>query len=137
MLIFMSNTEAQYSEDYHGAGRRLFTDGVRLFQGARYATATHVLGLAAECAIKECMNNIPGGDRDLPRKHLPELIDDAKLWFSGRRKSGMAQLLKSRSYMAGWRIENRYWSDEAFDDQSCQRYLDDARRTLIAGGISL
>lgn len=124
-----------YPEDYQAAGRRLFHDGNHLYERARYGTAAHIFGLAAECGIKSCMGDIPGGDRELPRKHLPDLIADAKRWLKGKRKSGMAQLLKKHDYMHGWYIDNRYWPDEAFAEQDCRRYRDDARRTLSAGGV--
>lgn len=81
------------------------------------------------------MQNIAGAKRDLPRKHLPELIDDAKRWLTGRKCSNMLRILNGSNFMAGWRIENRYWPDNAFTEDGCRNIRKDARRICGASGV--
>lgn len=123
--------------DYEGAGRRLYEDADTLYQAQRVATATHLFGLAAECALKACMNNVPGGDRDIPHKHLPELLDDAKLWLNHRRRSHLWNVISHLDYMRGWRIANRYWPDEHFTVDHCGLCKRHARQAIVAidGGV--
>ena len=120
------------NDDFAEAGLRLFKDGDHLFREKRYGTATHLFGLSAECALKTCMQNFPGASRTLPRCHLPELVGLAKLWFKGRRRSGIGQLLKNANYMMDWIIDNRYWPNAAFSRDQCFLFRDHSRRTLYA-----
>lgn len=123
-------------DDYQQAALRWFWDAEHLYSAQRYGGASHAYGLAAECALKYAMESLPGGDRELPRRHLPDLINDARRWFSGRTRRGLYQLLNMRGYMANWVIDNRYWADSAFGVEDAERYRNDSRRTCIAAGLS-
>lgn len=120
------------TDNFAEAGLRLFKDGDHLFKEGRYGTATHLFGLSAECALKACMQNLPSASHTLPRCHLPELAGRARLWFKGRRQSGISQLLMKVDYMAGWIIDNRYWQNAAFSRDQCVLFRDHSRRTLYA-----
>ena len=120
------------TDDFAEAGLRLFKDGDHLFNEGRYGTATHLFGLSAECALKACMQNFLSASRTLPRCHLPELADHARLWFKGRRRNAIGLLLKKADYMAGWIIDNRYWPNSAFSRDQCVLCRDHSRRTLYA-----
>lgn len=121
---------------YEAAGQRLFFDGDKLLKNGSIPTATHLFGLAAECAIKHRMTSVPGGDRHLPQKHLPELIDDAKKWFSGRQALSLRILISKPDFMVNWSVHNRYWPNHSFSSDICQIYRDQARRTLIAARVA-
>lgn len=124
-------------DNFRAAARRWYRDGSYLLQDHRHPGASHAFGLAAECAVKHAMEHVPGTQRELPRRHLPELVDDARRWFSGRRHRGLTQLLSQHDYMQGWQIDNRYWADECFDAEGCHRCRDYARRTLRAAGVEV
>lgn len=124
-------------EDYRQAAVRWLQDGECLWRANRYGGASHAFGLAAECALKHAMANIPGGDRKLPYKHLPELVDDAKKWVSGRARGGLYQLLNTNDYMHGWQIRNRYWSDCQFNSELVARHREHARRTCAAAQLGV
>ncbi len=115
-------------DDFKQSALRWLKDGECLFKESRHGGASHAFGIAAECALKHAMDNLPGGERELPYKHLPELVDDAKRWFSGRTSRGLYQLLNTQNYMAEWSIGNRYWPDEYFSQQASERFRDHARR---------
>jgi len=119
-------------DDYQAAGERMYQDANALYDNARYGTATHLFGLAAECAIKSSLQRQPGTTTALPYKHIPELIDDAKRLMSGRRRSYLVSLISHPDYMAGWKVVNRYWSDELFNIAQCRKYRDDANKTIQA-----
>lgn len=129
---------AQHSYDhFQQSALRWLCDGHCLLAAERYGGASHAYGLAAECALKHAMESLPGGHRELPHRHLPELIDDGKRWFSGRAQRGLYQLLNTQRYMEEWSIHNRYWSDQHFSADAAQRYAEDARRTCIAAGLGV
>ncbi|MEA3259794.1 MAG: hypothetical protein U9Q93_07020 [Pseudomonadota bacterium] len=124
-------------DNFKQSALRWFNDGECLFKATRYGGASHAFGIAAECALKHAMDNLPGGERELPYKHLPELIDDAKRWFSGRTSRGLYQLINSQSYMAEWSIGNRYWPDNSFSQEASERFRDHARRTCMAADLGI
>jgi hypothetical protein len=119
-------------ECFPQAARRLFEDGELLRNNQRFATACHLYGLAAECALKACMKGVPGNSRQLPYRHLPEIANDARRWLTSKRHKGLLQLLGNVEYMRGWDVQNRYWSIDYFTEGDCVRFRDHARRTLYA-----
>ncbi len=124
-------------DDFRQAALRWFQDGECLWREGRYGGASHAYALAAECALKHAMASIPGGERKLPHKHLPELVDDAKRRMSGRTQGGLYQLLNTRDYMHGWRIENRYWCDSQFTSAMVENHRKHARRTCSAAQLGV
>lgn len=124
-------------DDYAAAAPRWLEDANHLYAAQRYPGASHAYGLAAECAIKSAIERVPGADRELPRKHIPDLADDAKRWLQGRRFRGLNQLLQTRHYMRNWSIDNRYWPDDYISEDDCELYKTHARRTLAAAGLGL
>ena len=119
-------------ECYRQAARRLFEDGEVLHRDERLATACHLYGLAAECALKACMTMLPGSSRQLPYSHLPDIANDARRWLKSKKYRGLLLLLGKLDYMQGWDVQNRYWSTDRFTEVDCDRFRDHARRTLSA-----
>lgn len=126
-------------EDYRQASPRLFQDAEHLSIAGRHATACHLYGLAAECALKSHLQSLPGSGSHVPWVHLPEIADRMRLQLGGRRNNGggLCQLLKRDDYMQGWSVHNRYWPEDAFSHDQHARFRDHARRTLIASGVAL
>lgn len=116
-------------ENYAEAAQRLHKDANTLYDHERFATASHLYGLSAECSIKAFMQQQPGQER-VPFKHLPELLDDAKRLMSGRRRSHLVNLISQPNYMAGWQIGNRYWADQHFSQQQCRQFKCDSENTV-------
>ena len=126
-------------EDYRAAAPRLFQDAERLSKADRRATACHLYGLAAECALKHHLQSIQGAEASVPWVHLPDIAERMRLHLEGRRRDsgGLRHLLKLDDYMRGWSVHNRYWSDSDFDACQNDRFQEHARRTLIASGVAL
>lgn len=113
--------------NFSQAGRRMNSDANYLYGRQSYGTASHLYGLSVECAIKEFIRQQPG-QNVVPRKHLPDLLDDAKRLMSGRRRGHMLNLISRSDFMAGWEIGNRYWSDDCFTREQCKQFREDSRR---------
>ena len=116
-------------DNYSQASQRLHKDANTLYDLQRYETAGHLYGLSAECSIKTFILQQPG-QTNVPFKHLPELLDDAKRLMSGRVRSHLLNLISRPDYMAGWQVANRYWADQQFSQQQCKDYKQDATDTL-------
>jgi len=119
---------------YADAANRCFADGDVLHGEKRYANASHLFGLGAECALKALLRGHPGLAA-VPYKHLPELRDDVLRMLSGRQYNGIRQLLNVNDYMRDWEIGNRYWPSEAFSSETSALHRDHCRRTLYASGV--
>lgn len=121
-------------EDYPAAARRCFSDGQFLLDAARFANATHLFGLSAECALKVLLQSHPGV-AEVRQVHLPELRDHALKTLHRRQDIGVQHLLNRTDYMDGWTIRNRYWPDAEFSEDRCKRHREHCRRTLIAAKL--
>ena len=116
-------------ENYAESGIRLFNDGKLLHDSKKFATACHLYGLAAECAIKAFLENQTNCTK-IPFKHLPDLVDDAKRLLSGRVQAHLFNLISSPNYFDGWKVENRYWAVHCFDQQKANLYKVQSQRTV-------
>jgi hypothetical protein len=121
-------------DDYVAAAQRCFSDGQLLLRAARFANATHLFGLGAECALKVLLQGHPGVV-EVRQAHLPELRDHARKTLCRRQDVGVQQLLNKTDYMDGWTMESRYWPNAAFSEDRCRLYRDHCRRTLIAANL--
>jgi len=101
----MSAAMPAWQADYADAAVRHYQDGDTLLQKQRYPNATHLFGLAAECALKTLLAKIPGA-QGVPHRHLPKLRDDALRMLSRRSNNGVRQLLNRSDYMVDWDIAN-------------------------------
>lgn len=129
-----ATTNQSPGEDYRDAAERCFVDGDALHQRRRFATASHLFGLGAECALKVLLDGHLGLAW-VPHRHLPELRDDVLRTLSGKKHKGVRQLLITSGYMIGWEIGNRYWPSGAFTAEISDVHRDHCRRTLIAAGV--
>lgn len=116
-------------ENYAESGIRLFKDAKLLHDNNKLATACHLYGLAAECAIKAFLES-QSNSRKIPFKHLPDLIDDAKRSLSGRAHAHLTNLISGPNYFTGWKIENRYWANGSFSAEQANRYKAQSEKTV-------
>lgn len=121
-------------EDYAAAAARHFADAERLARSGRYDNAGHLIGFAAECAVKHCVKNLRP-TADAPYLHFPDLVEKAKRLIHGRRKHSLFTLLEQKDYMAGWSIGSRYSSDNAVTAQAYSNWRTDAAKTLGVASI--
>lgn len=102
--------------DFREAAERHWTDGDILFRSARLANADHLLGLAAECALKAVMKALGMGVRPdgAPqdkhhRVHINELWDEFVTFAHARGGARYALTLGAvPNPFAGWDIAQRY-----------------------------
>ena len=99
-------------ESYEHAARRHFADAEDLAGLRRLDNAGHLIGLAAECAVKHAIRQIVPNPR---RIHFPELT--AEVRKLGGRNSAVSQVRRALSPPAhasvfdDWSIAMRYCAD--------------------------
>jgi hypothetical protein len=72
-------------EVYSKAALRHFLDAEKLASCSRFDNAAHLVGFAAECAVKHCILELRL-TVDAPHVHFPQLIEAAKRSLRGRNK---------------------------------------------------
>ncbi len=99
-------------EDYGAATLRHLKDCDLLAAEERWGGAGHLVGFAAECAIKYRIASLRP-EQDAPKGHFPDLANIAKKHLTGRRDVTLLAILKLPDMMAGWKVELRYAGDSA------------------------
>jgi hypothetical protein len=119
------------ADRFDQAAQRHYADAERLAADGRYDGAGHLMGFAAECAIKHAL---PSG-QGVPLKHLPELVEAAKKVFHGLKHRALYQLLAQPEFMSGWRIDDRYAADGSVTAAQYDRWRKSTQRALGAAAL--
>ena len=103
--------------DFREAAERHWTDGDSLFRSSRLANADHLLGLAAECALKAVMQALgmplhPDGrpvDKQHHQVHINKLWDEFVTFAHARGGARYALTLGAvPNPFADWDVAQRY-----------------------------
>lgn len=96
-------------EKYDSAAIRHFEDAKLLKSAGKLDNAGHLIGFAAECAIKHRISTLPS-NADSPHGHFPSLQIIARKHLVQRSgfTTSMLALLK-QDLMVGWSVERRYF----------------------------
>lgn len=113
------------------AALRHFVDALELAKGGRNANADHLVGFAAECALKTALHTA-GGLRDHHRVHIETLWDRISLHGIQRRYPALAALLKKPNPFVDWTASQRYAADGAIGDIPYSAHAAEARRLMGA-----
>lgn len=103
------------SEDFANAADRYWIDANTLHQSGRLATADHLFGVSAECALKAIMVKL-SGKTSLPGKykiHLPYIWNEFIAYIPLSGTHPYAGVLSSNPF-SGWDVSDRYGHDSQF-----------------------
>ena len=121
-------------ESYLESALRHFEDSDLLAGGGRVEGAGHLIGFAAECAIKHAVASTPPG-AGVPHVHLPQLVERVRKTLRGRTQSSILTALCRPNFMSGWVIENRYDANGTISVAQYRSWRDDANRVMSAAGL--
>lgn len=102
-------------EDFSNAADRYWIDANTLFQNGRLATADHLFGVSAECALKAIMVKL-SGKPTLPKRyniHLPNIWDEFIAYTPSSGSHPYAVALGSNPFQS-WDVGDRYGHDSHF-----------------------
>lgn len=121
-------------EDYGSAARRHYQDAETLNAAGRFDNAGHLIGFAAECAIKHKIYSLGTGDT-CPDLHLPHLLPAARKRLGERAGfSGMYNILKSDVF-TDWAVDFRYSPDGKIKSENVTAWFAVTRRLLAAANV--
>lgn len=132
----------QAPPDFAAAARRHFADAELLHVQQRLASADHLAGIAAECALKailiDHMNGYlnsrnrpdhPNRDSSHRYSHLPDLWDEIALVAQGRAWNQLTTIFVTNPFER-WNVAERYSDGNHITAQRSAEHLT-AARTII------
>lgn len=122
------------TEPYDQAALRHFDDAAILAKDERWDGAGHLIGFAAECALKHAIVSLRP-QQDAPHEHLPKLRDIAKKHLTTRTHQRLHTLLSQPDYFEGWVVTGRYAANDSVSARAYGGWQTDASRTLGAAGL--
>lgn len=120
-----------YAIDLEKSASRHYDDGCTLFDSKRFDNAGYHFGLAAECAIKQQLQNcgVSVGDAAM-WEHFPEMRNLALQALSGRAAAPLMTLLGRDSFMQFWHVKMRYAPNGAIAQDRAERRRKDANLAI-------
>lgn len=115
------------TEDFSNAASRYWCDANLLLQQARLATADHLFGVSAECALKAIMVAL-SGTTNLPKRykiHLPNIWDEFIAYTPSSGTNAYASLLAANPF-ASWDVSDRYGHDTEFTQARVNKHCEAA-----------
>ena len=103
------------TEDFSNAASRYWCDANLLLQQARFATADHLFGVSAECALKAVMVSLSGSAKLSGRYkiHLPKIWDEFIAYMPSSGTNAYASLLAANPFTS-WDVGDRYGHENDF-----------------------
>ncbi|WP_458437417.1 hypothetical protein [Methylorubrum extorquens] len=121
-------------EDYAGAALRHFSDARTLKDAGRIDNAGHLIGFAAECAIKHRVGELTN---DSLKLHLPELIQAARKRLGSRiGYASMHSLLKG-DVLTCWAVDHRYALTGLVSEERFLVWQQTTKRLFAAAGLKM
>ena len=124
--------------DYESAALRHYRDAEQLAGFARYDNAGHLIGFAAECALKKAgQGYLKGPKRDIDG-HLPGALKATiRRELQGRNMTGqlLALVLPTSRILYDWDVNSRYGCDGSVTEEQYRRWLADTRKVFAAARI--
>lgn len=122
------------AENYSESAIRHFQDSELLAKDSRWANASHLVGFAAECAVKYRLENLRP-TAEAPHVHFPSLLAVARKHLNGRRDTALHTVLKMSALMDGWNVNDRYAADSSVGKPQYDVWRQHASRLMSAAGL--
>lgn len=122
-------------QNYESAALRHFFDATSLLKRGDLDNAGHLIGFAAECAIKFRIVSLRPS-QDSPHGHFPEIVNVARKHLSGGRFSytSMFDLLKT-DVLRGWTVNRRYQETGSTTFDEVNEWFIDTKRIFASANL--
>jgi hypothetical protein len=124
-----------FTPNMPAAARRHLVAADELATGARRDVAGYLYGIAAECAIKAMMENVPLARRqEAFYAHFPELRTLLRDALQGRVARPLSAFINDDSFLNNWHVSMRYADGQQVLEHWVTAWRDQARRAVSAVG---
>lgn len=122
--------------DYEAAALRHYRDAERLAAAQAFENACHLMGLAAECALKKGAGGFTRPKDAEIIGHLPQIKAEVRLLLQGRGAQGrLLQFAADRVHFSDWSVNDRYEADGYPDAVKYTSWKASARAAFVAASI--
>ena len=126
--------ENEVTEDYEAAAIRHYENAKFLRENGDIDNAGHLVGFAAECAIKFRIVSLQPGS-SAPHIHLPDLLITARKKFHGRGLGTNIYHIVKDDHFRTWDVSRRYWATKSTAETELEEWFIVTRRLLGAAGV--
>jgi hypothetical protein len=119
-------------DDYESAALRHFEDADLLQRQGRLDNAGHLVGFAAECAIKHRIATLQPSN-DNPHGHLPQLAATARKHLQ-KHRSSMFDVLRN-SVFDTWDVNRRYHATGTTTAEELETWFKVTKRLFAAANL--
>jgi len=124
-----------FTPNMPAAARRHLVAAEELADTARWDVAGYLYGIAAECAIKTMMENIPLARRqEAFYAHFPELRTLLRDTLQGRSARPLSAFINDDRFLNNWHVSMRYADAQQISEQWVTAWREQARRAVSAMG---
>lgn len=123
-------------EKYDSAAIRHFEDAQLLRASGKLDNAGHLIGFAAECAIKHKISSLTL-DQENPHGHFPDFLIVARKHLGSRANyNGMFNILKADVF-SGWIVKRRYYQTGNTTLTELDSWFNVTRRLIASAGLKV
>jgi hypothetical protein len=120
-------------EHYESAAIRHLNDAKQLKKLGSFDNAGHLIGFAAECAIKHHLASIQPSKKS-PHGHFPDFLVTARKHITCR--SSMFQVIK-QDIFNDWDVSQRYFATGTTSQTDVNRWISQAQRVFAAANLKV
>jgi hypothetical protein len=134
MFVFANLLRNGFVENYASAAIRHFEDAEAFKVSGKLDNAGHLIGFAAECAIKHKISSLRPG-QDSPHGHFPDILIVARKHLGQRSNyTSMFDILKTDIF-SGWHVNRRYYLTGTTSQAELDDWFSVARRLLATAEL--
>jgi hypothetical protein len=137
IYIVKLGTGEYVAENYKSAALRHFEDAVALQSSGRPDNAGHLVGFAAECAIKHKIVSLRSA-ANASHLHFPDLLVVARKQLGARSRYSvsMFDVLKPDIF-SGWHVNRRYDETGSTDVAELTEWFNVTKRLFATAGLKV
>lgn len=122
------------AENYESAALRHFKDAATLQASGRLDNAGHLIGFAAECAIKHRIESLHSA-ADTPHVHFPALVVVARKHFRQRSQDTELYQILQVDIFPNWSVNRRYDETGSTDIRELAQWIAVTKNIFRTAGI--
>jgi hypothetical protein len=124
-----------FTANLPAAARRHLEAAEELVNGPRQDVAGYLYGIAAECAVKAMMKEVPCARRDDAfYQHFPELRTILRDVLQGRSAQPLLTLIDNEQFLNNWNVRMRYADGRQILSEWVKNWGEQARRAVNTMG---
>jgi hypothetical protein len=121
-------------EQYKDAALRHFEDALILKNENKFDNAGHLVGFAAECAIKHAISTL-GNSQSSPHGHFPDFLNIARKHI--KQRTPLFEFLRTPDLLSGWTVERRYYANGNTNEAELTAWVAQTKRLIGVVGIKV